>query len=90
MDILLQAVEGFKPDFIDITLAGVIVTMAGAFWVFIKGQWKDLKDNGDKMAAALALASRGIEDNIDWMKSVDSRLETNKDVLNSILSKLEP
>lgn len=89
MDILLQVVEAFKPDVIDYALAGVIVTMAGAFWVFFKGQWKDLKDSGDKTTAALVLSLKTIEDTTDWMKSVDTRLETTKDVLNLIAQKLE-
>ncbi len=89
MDILLQVVEAFKPDVIDYALAGVIVSMAGAFWVFFKKQWKDLKANGERMATALVLSSKAVEDNNDWMKSVDSRLETNKDTLNLIAQKLE-
>ncbi len=89
MDIILQVVEAFKPDFIDYTLAGVIVSMAGAFWVFFKSQWKDLKANGERMATALVLSSKAVEDFNDWMKSVDSRLEANKDTLNTIAQKLE-
>ncbi len=96
MDIILQVAEAFKPDFIDYTLASVISLMAGAFWVFFKKQWKDLKENGERMATALVLSSKAVEDNNDWMKSVDARLETNKDValeakniLNVIAQKLE-
>ena len=86
MDIILQATGAIGPEVIIYALAGVIVSMAGAFWVFFKGQWKDLKANGERMATALVLSSKAVEDNNEWMKSVDSRLEA----YNMSLSKLEP